>query len=85
MVRITRRKYSMNKFRLIRDDKVMYEAIYTFLGMRGLMMSGGSVEADGTVYMGVDPIHGQATFGSVGKDLKKFLGVKKLVLEGHVY
>ncbi len=75
----------MNKFRLIRDDKELYKAVYTFLGMRGLLMSGGSVEADGTVYMGVEPIHGQATYGSLGKDLKKFLGVKKLVLEGLEY
>lgn len=75
----------MNKFRLIRDEKALYQAVDTFLSMRGLLMSGGSIEADGTVYMGVEPIHGQATYGSLGKDLKKFLGVKKLVLEGLVY
>ena len=75
----------MEKFRLIRNDKELYKEVYSFLSMRGLMMSGGSIEADGTVFIGVEPIHGQATFGSLGKDLKKFLGVKKLVLEGLVY
>lgn len=75
----------MSKFKLIQDDKELYRAIYTFLDMRGLKMSGGCIDTDGTVYMGVDPNYGQATYGSLCKDLKKFLEAKTLILNGHMY
>ena len=69
---------------LIRNDETLYKKLHTFLLKRGREFYGGCIMEDGTVFIGLED-HGQATYGSLGKDLKKFLKVDKLVLGGVMY
>ena len=73
-----------NNTKVVTRNSDMWKKLHRFMWLRGIELVGASTEPDGTVNVSIDK-HGMSSIGNtIGRELKSYLGVPRVNIDGSV-